>query len=282
MENRFYVYIHSKKDGSCVYVGKGCNSRAWKFAERSKRWTKAFSDEKPDVTIVAKDLSEDDAFRLEMDTIIALRQENIIVLNVELDTRGDSRHWTPEMRANWSVKMSGPNHPLYGKKRDPELMKRLVVAAHTPEALAKSVATHRENGSYEWTDERKQQVSEKMTGYDFGPEHAAKISAAKKGIPSGRNGEKFSEEHKRNISEATMGRVYGKEVQDKRIATWKANGMTTSKAKQVRCIDTGEVFRSSKEAAESLTGGIGMKVIQQCCIGTKKRYKGLSFEHVSK
>lgn len=90
----------------------------------------------------------------------------------------------------------------------------------------------------------------------------------------------MSEEHRAKISAATIGRVYGKEIQDKARATKMAKGNMTKKAKAIRCKETGQVFRCATDAANKLFEGRGFKVIQQCCAGSKPSYQGMRFEYV--
>lgn len=50
------------------------------------------------------------------------------------------------------------------------------------------------------------------------------------------------------------------------------------KQRAVRCIDTGEVFRSTAEAARQLD--CDHRMISACCSGKRHKHKGLHFEYV--
>lgn len=86
------------------------------------------------------------------------------------------------------------------------------------------------------------------------------------------------ESHRKAISEATKGRrPLTAQEQSKRLATWKARGGTTSKAKAVICIDTKVKYRCAKEAAEAT--GSNDKHIQACCVGRRKTHNKLTWKY---
>lgn len=308
MSKKYCVYLHKDQSGQVRYVGKGKVNRPWNFSAscRSSAWVMFFSKNPPLVEILKGGLEEEEAFILERETIADLKSKGFDLLNICAGGYGgDSRTWTDEARARISelrkgsgsywfgkkrdpemiarmkeTKRLNPKESYWkGKKRDPELIKKLAAAAHTPEAIAKREAT-KSLGDYGWTESRKEHLSKVMTGKDFGPDHGLKISSAKKGKPNGLFGRKMPEEHKAKISEATKGRVYGKEITDKARATKLARGNITSKAKAIRCKETGEIFRCATDAAEKLFEGKSHKVIQQCCTGSKPSYQGKRFEYV--
>ena len=70
------------------------------------------------------------------------------------------------------------------------------------------------------------------------PEVGKKISASKKGMV-------FSEEHKRKLSEAHKGKKMTKDHHDKIL-----KAATEAKYKSVKCINTGEIFKSIQSAAK--------------------------------
>lgn len=52
--------------------------------------------------------------------------------------------------------------------------------------------------------------------------------------------------------------------------------------KEVRCIETGEIFPDAIAAAKSLSpDGLGRQYVSNCCNGHQKSYMGLHFEYVS-
>ena len=63
---RFYVYAHLKPDGEVFYIGKGTNKRAWDKYQRNRHWKIIYQKYGLKVTIVRRELSEKDAFDLEL------------------------------------------------------------------------------------------------------------------------------------------------------------------------------------------------------------------------
>lgn len=111
------------------------------------------------------------------------------------------------------------------------------------------------------------------------------------GIPVNK-GRVFTEEHKEKLRQRKLGRKIPREVVEKsrigltgkkrspeQIETIKnsANKRKRTQCKEVVCVDTGEVFFSTAEAARKT--GITKGNIQQCCRGNSKTAKGLRFEY---
>lgn len=65
--NRFVVYLHLDSNKIVRYVGSGTLFRAFNLTSRSKAWQLVFENKQPEVEIVAKDLSKDDAVKLEIE-----------------------------------------------------------------------------------------------------------------------------------------------------------------------------------------------------------------------
>lgn len=255
----FYVYGHYDYKGVLRYIGKGSKHRAWRRFPRSKEWREVFyGDYFPDVRIFAKDLTEEDAFKLETELIIKERLINALLLNVD-DGGPGTTYWR-------------------GKQRDPEHIKKLVAASHTPEAIEKMRNSKR---GTKLTEEHKTKIGDAARGKNHSQEWCDAISAAKKGRSNGREGAVFTEEHKRRISEARLKSDAVKSSYVKIQASRKANGTDrgwqSDRAKAVMCVETGAVFRSAKAAAEAM--GCSDKHIQACCVGRRQRHAGYSWTY---
>lgn len=89
-----YVYLHKDKEGVVRYVGHGNKDRPFEFSKskRSKKWNNLFSEVRPDVEIVAQDLSYLEAIELENSLIKKYRDT---IVNVDLAVP------PPEMDYDW-------------------------------------------------------------------------------------------------------------------------------------------------------------------------------------
>ena len=89
--NRFYVYIHTRNDTDEVfYVGKGSGKRAWKKRSYNKWWTRVSEKHGYRVKIIQRNMSEDDAFLLEMWLIAKFRHEGVDLCNMTDGGEGSS------------------------------------------------------------------------------------------------------------------------------------------------------------------------------------------------
>lgn len=84
-EKSFYVYTHSRADGSVFYVGKGYGRRAWNFAHRRNPHhlsTINKTGAENVIVTVHPCASEQEAFELEVKTITALRLDGVKLCNM--------------------------------------------------------------------------------------------------------------------------------------------------------------------------------------------------------
>lgn len=82
--NDYYVYLHRKvTDGRVFYVGKGRDRRAYRGdkSSRSDRWLNTANKHGWYVEIVFDNLSEEEAYNLEVDTILEMRHFNEPLVN---------------------------------------------------------------------------------------------------------------------------------------------------------------------------------------------------------
>jgi hypothetical protein len=213
----YYVYAHFDQNNVCRYIGKGRSKRAWRHGQRSKRWREIFTENnQPIVKILANNLTEKQALESEIHLISEALKRGEKLLNVtaggELfegwderarsllsEDRKGEKTWTygiprpEETKAKISAtKRANPERNARywaGKKRDPELIKKLVAAAHTPEALKKSADKKRGKKHSEEHKLKIKESSEKKsifcitTGEEF---ESINEAARVKGISCGR------------------------------------------------------------------------------------------------
>lgn len=91
--NNFYVYIHRKKSNNEIfYVGKGKGKRAYETYGRNRYWTFTYKKYGRIVEILKDNLSENEAFNLEMETIREYKNQNINLCNMTDGGEGKTGH----------------------------------------------------------------------------------------------------------------------------------------------------------------------------------------------
>lgn len=249
----YKIYAHYLDD-ECIYVGCGNEKRPFDFIRRNQNWKRKTKGRRPIVVFLDEKETWKDALECEKYHI-----DRMTASGFELMNQPPGRYWL-------------------GKKRDTELMARITKLSHTPEANEKRSESMT---GRTLTEEHKSKLGLKgelnpQFGKERSAEHCKNLSESRKGIPLG----PMSEEHKAKISAATMGRrPLTEEEQARRLATWKARGGTTKKAKSLMCIESGTIYRSAKDAAEDL--GLSDKHIQACCVGKRARHGKLTFKYVT-
>lgn len=304
MSSDYYVYGHFNEAGELRYIGSGRKGRAFSFSQRHKTWVEEFSNKQVKVKIFNSNLNENDARELESKLIKEKNNSDKPLINlVESPSknfstyshgdhmriaalRSGDKHYRFGKKVSDEIKLkiseskkANPTRYWLGKKRDPELIKKLTDASHTPEAIEKRRI---KMTGRTLTDEHKAKISASGIGRQQTEESRKKISDAKKGRPNGLEGKKFSEEHKLKISEsrknnpnvlAAMAKIW-----ETRRVNGTANGYTTKRARSVICLETGEKFRCAKEAAEKMN--LSDKHIQACCVGRRPRHGGYTWGYV--
>jgi len=159
LNDKYYVYLHCKPDGTPFYVGKGINKRAFNFKMRNdfhKKVTGKYGIENIHIHLFFCE-SEQQALDDEIQWIAQLRKEGYLLTNVTDGGDGTSGwHWSEEQRIKMSISRKGiPNKHNLGKR--PRL-------------------------GIKHTEETKKKISLMSTGKKkpFTEEHKAKISAGLK------------------------------------------------------------------------------------------------------
>jgi hypothetical protein len=83
VNKKFYVYHHIRKDnGEIFYVGKGFGSRAASKSGRSKHWRNIVKKYGYEIIIAFSELTEDEAYEIEINEILRLRHSGVRICNV--------------------------------------------------------------------------------------------------------------------------------------------------------------------------------------------------------
>ena len=108
----YYVYVHSKPNGSPFYVGKGTRGRAFTSGKRSWGWTQMVEEcGGVDVRIVKYFETEKEAWDFEKALIKELRQQGHNLINLSEGGRGPNGYkQSEETRRYKSLLMQGYKH----------------------------------------------------------------------------------------------------------------------------------------------------------------------------
>ena len=102
--SKFYVYIHRRvTDGKPFYVGKGSGNRAWQFMgkQRNPYWHRVKNKHGVSVEIVFDNLTENEAFQCEKDTILEFNYFGYDLTNLTKGGEGSSGiNFTDQQRLN--------------------------------------------------------------------------------------------------------------------------------------------------------------------------------------
>lgn len=241
MTNNFYTYLLKRPDGIPFYVGKGRGRRCsnhlkpWHLKHDPNRLKVNIinkirrNGDEPSVEIIKKNLTESDAFLLEIELIkqYGRIKKGGILSNMSDGGEGQYgyRH-TEKLKKEFSKRFSGENNPFYGKKHSDATLK-LVGDTNRGKTLNNewrkklSVATKGRRKSddhkrkiqialqkYQKTPKEIQRLIElnkSRRGIPVPDERKKRISIALKGIPKG----PMSEEIKNKIRQTRLER-YGK------------------------------------------------------------------------
>lgn len=155
MDNEFYVYLHRRAtDNKVFYVGKGKGSRAFNFNNRNAYWTNVKNKHGVIVEKVFENLSEEDALRIEKDTILELTYFGFPLTN--LTSGGESPVFSEDVLRRMSL-------ARLGKKRSRESVEKTAAA----------------NRGKKFSEERCKNISKALKGKKV-PEERARRSALNK------------------------------------------------------------------------------------------------------
>ena len=238
-ENReFYVYEHIRLDNmTCFYIGKGKGERAYEL-ERNDHHDNISNMCGHAVLIIKDNLTEEEAFELERDTI----EDYVFNLGYGIDIKGydDYDHKLPHLtNCTWGGEgVSGLHHTEETKQKMSESLKGKQIS-----------------------EETKLKISESLKGKQISEETKLKMSEAKKGNVPWNKGIQLSEETKRKMSESFKGRKLSEETKIKMSEN-------SYRKQKVICITTGKIFNTIKEASNYYN--VVRQNISACCRGKYK------------
>jgi hypothetical protein len=243
----FYVYFHSailpRDKGDIFYVGKGRGKRAQHKGGRTQRWKRIVAKYGYTVEIFAEGLTEEQAFELEMFSILVFGRTTLCNMTNGGEGASGTKH-TEEWKAERSAAMMGHTYNV-GRK-------------HSEEWIAKSVAARR--------------------GRRCSQDTKAKIRAALMGKPGSCLGKPKSESHKAKLSAALMGkpgRSPSQATRDKISAVHRGKVVSQATRGRIRAAKlAGGAMKNSKTGIKGVSphskGGFEARVT----VDSKKIYLG--------
>lgn len=195
--NKFCVYEHWRPDKNvCFYVGKGTNKRAGSVIRRENQHHMRIVEKlkslglEVEVRIFSRDLSEQDAFALEISRIAHWREIGCDLVNQTLGGDGASGNvHSAETRAKISKANKGRKKPYllgipHSEEHKAKISKGLMGRVVSQETRSKISAAQKGKFRPELLGRKiSAEGLERMKNRVFSEEHKRKISEAKRGVP---------------------------------------------------------------------------------------------------
>lgn len=207
MEQKYYIYEwFNKNTGEVFYIGKGCNNRYSQITGRNKFFIDYYNTHDCESRIIIENLSEKDAYDMEIKTIKWYKENTNYRLTNQTD--GGEGHPFPRGIKNpkfgKGYEVAGEKNPFYGKRHIPRVRKILSEKAknRTGEKNPFYNRQHSEETKQILREKAKKRIEEcgnPMSGRNHSEESKRKMSEQRKG-------KKLSEETKRKISEKLKGK----------------------------------------------------------------------------
>lgn len=156
--NDFYVYAHYRLDNNQpFYIGKGRGSRAYKIHGRSEYWKRVSNKYGHRVEILFDNLTEDEAFQVEKDSILELRYFGFNLVNM---TNGGEGSSGIVMSEETKLKMSKAHT---GRKRTKEEIEKSARARRGLKKSPKQIESMRQRMlGHEFSEETKEKFRQRL------------------------------------------------------------------------------------------------------------------------
>jgi len=285
----YYVYYHSHPVIGIFYVGKGHKKRCFAYSRRNIYWSElveilGFSYV---ICVPYSGLTEDDALRLEKETIQKFREEGHILVNL---TNGGQGHSYRSEETLLKMSDSSSKNPIYcfqtGKTyKNQRIASEELFLSKEHIGLVANGKSHQAQGyqfklvkdctEAELKEIRTMAINTKKANpiicEQTGISYKSMYDAGKKtGLPASHIKQQIEGKH-RQVSGFTFVRDVGQTVQIKdKIKPFLI---------KVRCLSNGKEYRSVTEASKDLN--IDSRMIVQVCNGKLPSSKGLTFEYIT-
>lgn len=279
MDNVYYVYGWIREDyNSFFYIGKGKGDRYKVLQGRSKHFLNIINSTPCRVEFLGSNLTEEEAFKLEIDTIDHLINEENYSISNENKKRNKGKHLV-----NQTYGGEGASGRVYQITEETRMKLKLShigipnknkggTSLLSEEGKLKQKIKLRENAIHNknygmkgknHTVETKQKLSKAHTGKKLSPEHVEKIVAAHSGEKHWTYNKPRSEETKQKISETLKGKMVGSK---------------NPTSRPILCITTGEKYESCRQACLVL----GISPSNLCrALKNNKKIKGYEFKYLN-
>lgn len=212
MSKKYYVYEwFNVLTGEVFYVGKGIRNRYCQLSGRNQFFMDYFNTHKCESRIVYENLTEQEAYKKEIELIKYYREKsNFRLTNVSDGGEGNPfKSGALNPRYGKGNELKGESNPFYGRKHSNRTRKILSEKASLKTGNSNSFYNrkHSENTKKLIGEKAKIRLSIKENNYMYGKTHSEetrrKISLANKG-------KTLSLEHRRKISETLKKNNFGK------------------------------------------------------------------------
>jgi len=239
---KFYVYQHKRADsGEVFYVGKGHGKRITSRG-RNEYWKRIVEKHGLLVELVRDNLTESEAFDLEVELIRKYRSQGIKLSNMTDGGEGTvGRVTTDESRVNYSKSRLGEKNPMFNKSHAPEI--KSLISEASKRNHAKTEYKEKVRAKLKLvvvTEEKKEQIRKTLTGVKHTSERRINQSLAKKGRPSPNKGKKLSEVTKEKLRQANLGKTYSAETRLKVSLASKGRKMSEDAKQKISMANKGK------------------------------------------